>query len=101
MRRQAKLQPAVQLLVGAHVAEPTTSGFAGVAFEGAGLTLYYRGALTERMARALKQARRYGPVRVHNAAYSATELQRAGGHLHAAIAKAGHSDIQSVGYRYD
>src|ERR1044071_6989055 len=40
MQEQAKLQPAVQALYEEYVKAPN-SGFAGVAFEGAGVTLYF------------------------------------------------------------
>jgi len=58
-------------------AATTESGFAGVAYEGSGVTLYYKGALTPEMKAAVAKARAVGPIAVKAAAFSEAELQRA------------------------
>ena len=99
MLRQDALQPAVTALYESYLAEPT-SGFTSVAFEGEGLTLYYKGTQTARMKLALAQARRIGPVAVKSAAYSLAELESDAATIDAANAKAG-GNLQSVSLRYD
>src|SRR5690242_12884741 len=101
MRQQEKLQPALQQIWDAYYAEPAaTSGFAGVAFEGDGLTLYWKGGLTGRMRTSLTTARRTGPVTVKAAAYSNAELEAAGQKIKDRIGR-GVTDIQSIGYEPD
>jgi hypothetical protein len=96
MRRQEKLHPAAQALLEAAVKLPRTSGYAGVAYEGDGVTLYYKGSLPAAMASAVADARRIGPVTVKMAAFSRAELHRAQAQL-AAADKLGHSNIQAIG----
>jgi hypothetical protein len=59
MRKQEALQPALQAIWDEQRQNPT-SGFAGVAFEVDGLTLYWKGGLTPGMETAL--ARRAASV---------------------------------------
>jgi hypothetical protein len=100
MRRQAVLEPAVHALYREHVASPG-SGWAGIAFEGDGLTLYYEGPLTSKMTAALNQARRYGPVNVVAAAHSLAELEREALKIHEVVDLRGGSDIQAVELAHD
>ncbi|WP_433080087.1 hypothetical protein ACQP1P_42000 [Dactylosporangium sp. CA-052675] len=97
MRQQEKLQPALQELWDAYYAEPATSGFAGVAFEGTGLTLYWKGGLTTRMQASVARARKSGAVTVKPAAYSSAELQAEGQKIKNVVARSA-SNIQSIGY---
>ena len=96
MRRQEALQPAVQALWDEQVRSPQ-SGFAGVVFEGDGLSLYWKGDLTSAMATAVTSARRAGPVAVKPAPFSAAELQAAGEKINKKIREHGATDIQTVG----
>ncbi|GAA2354634.1 trypsin-like serine protease [Dactylosporangium salmoneum] len=100
MRQQEKLHPALQELWDAYYAEPAGSGFAGVAFEGEGLTLYWKGGLTMRMQASVARARKTGAVAVKAAAYSSAELQAEGQKIKDVIGKRS-SDIQSIGYEPD
>ena len=92
MRQQEKLNPAVTILTQAAMADPN-SGIASVAFEGAGLSLYWKGALTPAMSSALAAARRIGPVTVKPAAYSQAELMAARDRIEKAETG---SDIQTI-----
>ncbi len=96
MRQQEALQPALQAIWDQQHTTPR-SGFAGVAFEGAGLTVYWKGALTEGMAAALSRAPAAGHVVVKTAAYSAAELEAASATIDKTIATVGENDIQSIG----
>jgi hypothetical protein len=101
MQSQDAMQPAVSAVYEVHVQEPS-AGFAGIAFEGAGITVYYRGEPTAAMQRALDEARRYGLVIVKAAAFSLAELESDGARIEAAIAReATPSEIQAVSFRYD
>jgi hypothetical protein len=99
MRHQEALQPAATAIYEEYMRSPT-SGFAGLAFEGDGLSLYYKGPLTPGMTAALAQARVVGDVKVVAAAFSAAELEADGMAIEAAAGPDG-SDIQTIGYRYD
>jgi hypothetical protein len=100
MDRQARIDPAAQL-INAEAMRESNSGFAGLAFEGSGLTLYWKGALSEGLAAAVTQARRTAPVHVTAAKYSAAELQAAGARIHQAVKAKGSSTIESIAYRPD
>lgn len=101
MRQQEKLQPAVTALYEAHMKTPG-SGFAGVAFEGDGVTLYWKGPLSLDMDHALHQARKAAAVVVKPAAHSLAELEAAAEKIDAkARAIGGGSEIQAVVTRYD
>lgn len=99
MLEQAKLQPAVNALYEASLQDPDT-GLAGVAYEGAGLTLYYSGTLPPKMSAAVAEARAYGSVKVEPAAYSFAKLQSNSDKITSAAVKAG-SDIQAVHLAYN
>lgn len=96
MRAQDRLDPAVTLLNQAAAAEGGT-GFASVAFEGAGLTLYYKGPLSLQMSAALQEARAYGEINVHATPYSRTDLEAAAARLEPQIAG---TDYQSIDLNY-
>jgi|GEM_PF-2423630 len=100
MRHQEKFQPAVQLIYGEY-AKDESGGFAGIAFEGDGLTLYYKGKLTAAMSKALEKARTVGAVVLKPARYSKAELVAEGDKIHNAIDSYGASEIQTIGYMYD
>ncbi|MEW1590232.1 hypothetical protein AB0283_32825, partial [Micromonospora vinacea] len=100
MRRQNELEPALRAIWDEQLKTPT-SGFAGVAFEGKGLSVYWKGGLTPGMSSTLARARNWGPVEVKQAAYSEAELQSAGQKIHQASRSHRGSEIQSVGYKPD
>lgn len=99
MRQQEKLQPALQELWDAYYTEPT-SGFAGLAFEGDGLTMYWKGGLTPKMQSSLAQARNSGAVTVKPAAFSMLELRAEGQKIKDVVEKQA-SNLQSIGYEPD
>lgn len=92
MGRQERLNPAVALLTEAAMRSP--AGFAGLAFEGDGLTLYWKGPLTSGIMTALAAARAIGAVKVRSAPFSAAELTDAAREIE--TAGRGASDIQSI-----
>jgi streptogrisin D len=96
MRTQERLHPAAQALLEASLKLPANSGYAGVAYEGESVVLYYKGALPSQMVAALTDARKAAPVAVTAAAYSHSELEAAQAKISAAVA-AQHSDIQAIG----
>ncbi|MGW4680301.1 S1 family peptidase [Micromonospora taraxaci] len=100
MQEQAKLQPAVQALYEEYVKAPN-SGFAGVAFEGPGLTLYFKGSLTTSMTSAVARARAYGPIKVSPAAHSKSELEANAAKISDTIKSRGNSDIQAVSVEHN
>jgi hypothetical protein len=100
MRRQGALQPALQMIWTEQNRVPE-SGFAGVAFEGDGLTLYWKGALTPGMEAALVRARRVGPVTVKAAPFSEAELRAESDKVHRMIKQLGATDVQGVGLAPD
>ncbi|WP_257387779.1 S1 family peptidase [Tahibacter caeni] len=100
MRRQEQLQPAVTALYEAHLQSPG-SGFAGVAFEGDGVTLYWKGPLSLDMYKAVGQARKVGAVAIKPAAYSLAELEAAAAKIDERAHVLGGSEIQAVVMRYD
>jgi hypothetical protein len=93
MAAQAKLRLGADALNEA--ALDGDAGFASVAFEGDGLTLYYKGELTPKMAAALTKARTYGSVKVSPAAHSFAELRAAADVIGATLKKT-RSDVQKV-----
>lgn len=99
MKEQAGLQPAVDALSEVAASEPE-SGFAGVAYEGAGLTLYYKGSLSAAMSDAVIEANSVGPVVVMPAAYSRSELQVNSDRITSLATKAA-SDVQAVALATD
>lgn len=100
MRAQEKLQPAVQVIGDEHMNHPD-SGYAGIAFEGNGLTLYWKGSLTTGMRAAIDRARSLGPVTVKPARHSYSELHGEADRIHKAITLHGASEIQSISYPAD
>ncbi|WP_091083794.1 hypothetical protein [Micromonospora nigra] len=98
MRRQDTLQPAVKILT-EEAMHATSSGYAGVAFKGEGLTLYYKGAISAGMQHALTEARAHGKVVVESARFSRAELQTAAARLEANLV--GRSDIQAIEVKHD
>lgn len=100
MERQSELAPAGNALWEEQVRAPE-SGWASLAYEGKGLTLYWKGDLTPGMAAALERARQWGPVVVKPAAYSNAELKAAANRIIAASKKHPEHDIQSIGYESD
>ncbi|GAA2398607.1 hypothetical protein Cme02nite_07320 [Catellatospora methionotrophica] len=100
MRRQEKLEPALQALGDAQLGD-LQSGFAGFAFEGEGLTVYWKGDLAPAMAGALERARGFGPVTVRTAAFSEAELKGAARKIAAVMKARGATDIQSITFNPD
>lgn len=100
MRQQEALQPALALLYEEQM-RSASSGYAGVAFEGSGLTLYWKGELTPGMTATLDLARELCSITVKPAMYSYAELQAEGEKLHRAANRYSGTEIQSIGYRYD
>jgi hypothetical protein len=100
MRRQEKLEPALKILGDEHV-QDQSSGYAGIAFEGDGLTLYWKGELTPGMAASVDNARAIGNVSVKQAKYSEAELKAAGASINQQIKALGATDIQTIGYPAD
>ncbi len=100
MRRQEALQPAINALYEASMKSPD-SGFTSIAFEGDGITLYWKGELNNDMLAAIKDARDVGPVEIVPAAYSLTEMEAEAAKIDKAINSLGGSDIQAVTTRFD
>ena len=100
MRKQEAMQPAVTALYEQYMRSPD-SGFAGIAFEGDGLSLYYKGDVTGEMATAVAQAGRIAAVQIKAAQYSAAELEADGAAIAEAVKLHGVSDIQRVTFHYD
>jgi hypothetical protein len=100
MRKQEALQPALQAIWDEQMRSPK-SGFAGVAFEGDGLTLYWKGALTSGMDAALTRARRFGSVTLKSAPYSHADLQAESEKIERRVKQVGATDIQEVGLAPD
>ncbi|BBH70021.1 hypothetical protein ACTI_67060 [Actinoplanes sp. OR16] len=98
MDRQAALEPALTKIMEARFEDPD-SGFAGVAYEGSGLSVYYKGALEPEMQTAVTEARTLGTVSLKSAAYSEAELNSAGDGIWTAIDQlGGSSEIQQITY---
>jgi hypothetical protein len=97
MRQQEALQPVVTILYD-EVAKSPNSGFTSLAFEGDGVSLFWKGELTDGMARAVAAARLLGPVRVRPAAHSKAELTAAAAQIDAASAG---GDIQAIILNHD
>jgi hypothetical protein len=100
MRKQEALQPAVQAIWEEQARNPK-SGFAGLAVEGDGVTLYWKGALTAGMQAAVAAGRRAGPVTVKPALHSDAELHAESAKIHKRIQQLGATDIQRVDYATD
>lgn len=100
MRRQEALQSALQAIWEGQIKNPK-SGFAGVAFEGNGLSLYWKGSLTRDMANAVARARRTGSVVVKPARFSAEELKTESEKIDKKVKQYGATDIQAVGFAPD
>ena len=100
MRHQEALQPALQAIWEEQTKHPQ-SGFAGVAFEGDGLSLYWKGVLTPGMTMAVARARRTGPLVVKPAPFSAAELEAEGKKIDTKIQQHGATDIQTFGFAPD
>jgi streptogrisin D len=98
MRQQEALQPAVQALVAEGLNAPD-SGFAGLAYEGEGLTLYWKGSLTPGISGALSVARAHGPIEVRAARFSKRELDAAADQIHKELGL--RSDLQKIEVRHD
>lgn len=96
MRQQERLHPAVRKLDDAAYSLPATSGFAGVAFEGTGIALYYKGALPAAMASAVADARRIGTVTVKPALYSRHELEIAQAEIEKLVERS-HAEVAAIG----
>jgi hypothetical protein len=97
MQSQKILEPALQKIWDANTVPG--SGFAGVSYEGDGLSLYWKGALSAEMSNAVAQARSVGSVTVKPAPYSLAQLEAEGEKIHVAVdSLGGNSDIQSIAY---
>ena len=90
MRTQEALHPAVEILQRA-IRESST-GYAGLAFEGDGITLYWKGDLPSDVARARNAAQKIGPISVRKAQFSKADLESQAERINAA----GRTDIQSI-----
>lgn len=100
MRRQEHLEPAAQRLAEAAQLPSPGSGFAGLAYQGEGIVLYYKGDLPEHMQAALRDARKIGPVMVVPATYSRQELERAQAALTTAVEQS-HVEVEAIGVAED
>jgi streptogrisin D len=80
MRRQIPFQKAAGVLR-AEVERGAHAGFAGIELQDGGVALWWKGALPERVRRAVATARTIAPVQVGAAAYSLRELRAAGAQL--------------------
>jgi Trypsin len=100
MRRQEALQPAASALYEAYMKSPD-SGFAGLSFEGDGLTLYWKGPFTPQVSAAVNVARETGPLEIKAAAYSMAEMEAAAKTIGDAINTRGASEIQAIVKKYD
>jgi streptogrisin D len=90
MRKQEALHPAVEILQRA--IRESSSGYAGLALEGEGITLYWKGDLPSDVTRAMRSAQKIGPIKVRSARFSRAELE-----LQAErISSVGRTDIQSI-----
>ena len=100
MRRQEALQPAINALYEAAMKSPD-SGFTGIAFQGDGLALYWKGELNNDMLAAINEARQAGPVEIVPAAFSLAEMEAEASKVDKAMKTPGGSDIQAVTTRFD
>lgn len=100
MRHQETMQPAISAIYEQQMRSPI-SGFAGMAFEDEGVSLYYKGELSQAMLAALSEARTHGSVNVKPALFSLAELEADGAKIEAAARAHGASDIQTIGFNYD
>ena len=100
MTRQEALQPAINVLYEAAMKSPD-SGFTSIAFEGDGLSLYWKGPMNNDMLAAVNEAREVGPVEIIPAAFSLAEMEAEAAKIDKAMKKNGGSDIQTVTTRYD
>ncbi|NJC71998.1 trypsin-like peptidase domain-containing protein [Planosporangium thailandense] len=98
MRKQEALNPALTVLTEEAMKTPT-GGFSSFAFEGDGLSLYWKGPLPTGMTAALGAARKFGSVQVKPAAYSKAELETAAAKIESA--GQGRSNIQSISFKGD
>ncbi|OZV83101.1 hypothetical protein CA850_06285 [Micromonospora echinospora] len=98
MRRQDVLQPALKIIT-EEAAQATSPGYAGLAFEGDGLTVYYKGPIPSGMQNALTEARTHGEVTVQPASFSRMELQAAAVRVEDSLI--GRSDIQAIEVKHD
>lgn len=100
MRRQEALQPAVTALYEAHMKSPG-SGFTSVAFEGDGVSLHWKGPLTDDMSAAIDMAREAGPVQIKATEFSLAEMEIDAEKIIKYVEARGGSDIQSIAVRHD
>lgn len=98
MRRQDALQTAVEVITEEAIRNPS-SGYAGLGFEGDGLTIHHKGRLTPGMDHAVREARRHGKITVKPARFSYTELDAAADRIGTSLM--GRTDIQSIEIRPD
>lgn len=92
MRQQEKLHPAVDAIYAAVDSGRGMEGFSSVAFEDDGVSVYWKGQPSAEINTALVAARKYGTVRVKEAAYSKAELAAAARKIEAAVERG--SDVQ-------
>lgn len=90
MRKQEALHPAVEILQRA--IRESNNGYAGLVFEGDGITLYWKGNLPSDVTRAKTAAQKIGPVEVRPARFSKAELESQAER----ISSLGRTDIQSI-----
>src|SRR5262245_21331262 len=100
MRQQEALQPAVTALYEAYMKEQD-SGFAGIAFEGDGVTLYWKGPFSPEMSAAINLARETAPIQIMQAAVSMAEMKSDAEKIHKRVQALGGSEIQKVVTKYD
>src|SRR5690606_3187435 len=72
MRRQAALRPAVDIRQQAVLANDV--GYAGIAFEGDGITLYWKGAIPSELKQAVSATSHLAPIKFEAARFSESEL---------------------------
>lgn len=90
MRKQEALHPAVEILQRA--IRESSNGYAGLALEGDGITLYWKGDLPSDVTRAMRSAQKIGPIKVRSARFSRAELEFQAER----ISSVGRTDIQSI-----
>ena len=73
----------------------------GVAFEGEGISLYWKGDLPPGMKKTLEMARAVGPITVRPARFSLAELEAAAAKIEAAANPTNGGDIQEIIVKHD
>ncbi|MEU4625376.1 hypothetical protein AB0G04_36070 [Actinoplanes sp. NPDC023801] len=97
MRHQEKFQPVVQELTELAAKNPA-AGFTSLAFEGDGLSVYWKGNPPTPVQQAVTAARNKLDVKLRSAAYSMADMENFADRIAGAAAE---SDLQAISLNYD